>query len=93
MATAHVTLADVENFNRELRRFIDEEFALLHRLRQRAMALGETWHDRKYQELMASFDPLTKDLEKFLRQAEDILPYLRKTEANIRQYENEKLPG
>lgn len=91
MAGAHVNADEMRRFNTELRRFIEDEFELLHRLRHRAQALGETWRDAQYMRLLDSFDQTTKVLEKFLADADDLLPYLENCEADIRSYESRGL--
>ncbi len=86
MSRVDTDLESLISFREHLVRFngtMDEEF---HSMRSHWKALGDVWHDQKYEQFGAALDEAARGVDRYLAMTEDLDAYLLRLIEALRAY-------
>ncbi len=81
--TVRINSGDVRTFASQLKQFNNELVAGSARLQAQFRRLGETWQDPQYARFAQDFDQTMRNLERFRRLSEDVIPRLTRLADHI----------
>ena len=84
MATVISNADDLDEFATQLGGFSRELYSQTSRLRAQFRRLGETWRDPQYAKFAQEFEQTMRNLERFMRVADEVAPRLHGTASRIR---------
>ena len=84
MSKVIVDDVEVDNFARQLNTFSRDLGSQRSKLRALFRRLGETWRDPQYKKFAKEFEQTMKNLDRFVRAADEVVPKLRGTAQRIR---------
>ena len=84
MATVISNADDMDEFATQLNSFSRDLTGQTSRLRAQFRRLGETWRDPQYAKFAQEFEQTMRNLERFVRTADEVVPKLHSTAQRIR---------
>jgi uncharacterized protein YukE len=76
----------LERFAHELKQFNDDLRDRMSRLQGQFSRLGDTWRDQEHQKFAQEFEQTVRVLHRFMRTADQHIPFLLRKAQRIRDY-------
>lgn len=90
MPQAIVNPEDMERFIQNLSQFNAQMRDNMSRLQGQFTSLGDTWRDQEHAKFAQEFQQTMQVLQRFIRVADDHIPYLRRKAKAARDYLNQR---
>ena len=90
MAQAIVDPAELRRFAQNLKRFNGEMQTQIAGLHGQMVALGNSWRDQEHHKFIENFEQEMKILDKFMKNAEDHIPFLLRKAERVEQYTQQR---